>query len=408
MTPPQGPVCLILPTNILAEPPRTPDGQIPGIPALHLPRIGAAPLQDIARAAEILLSAQHPVLLVGDISPTAHEQISMLATLLDGQVVYDGSPARLDGHVLQDSTWLPYFSEPRRKLLSSAEVIFLVGVGSFTSLFFYSFDSAPIVAPQTRVVHLDDDPSVLGKNVRGSFPLYGDVEASLNLLIAELRERLQQSESAAQSRVALRSGDISNGSVTKITSLSPKALMQALSQVLPKDTILINESITAGQALMSEILSAGASVETFLASRGGALGAGIPLAMGAQLAAPGRPVVAVIGDGSAMYTIQALWSLARYHLPVLTIICNNASYDIIKLEILRLRGTLANRGSEAVDEVTSIGGPRLNFVQFAAGMGVLGLAVHQSEELLPVLKEALATCASGFPALVDVHLSAHP
>lgn len=411
MTPPQGPVCLILPTNMLAESPRTPDGQVPDIPVLHLPRIGAAPRRDISHAAEILLSAQHPILLVGDISSTAHEQVAMLATLLDGQVVYDGSPTRLDGHVLQDSTWLPYFPEPRRKLLSSAEVIFLIGVGSFTSLFFYSFDTAPIVAPQTQVIHLDDDPSVLGKNVRGSFPLYGDVDASLNLLVAELRERLQQPESAAQPYVALQSGDggdISSGSVTKTTSLSPKALMQALSQVLPEDTILINESITAGQALMNEILGAGAPVETFLASRGGALGAGIPLAMGAQLAAPQRPVVAVIGDGSAMYSIQALWSLARYHLPVLTIICNNASYDIIKLEILRLRGTLANRGSEAVDEVTSIGGPRLNFVQLAAGIGVRGRAVHQSEELLPVLKEALATCASGFPALVDVHLSAHP
>lgn len=407
MTPPRGPVCLILPTNILAEPPRTPHGQVPGIPALQLPQIGAAPLRDIARAAEILLSAQHPVLLVGDIAPTAHEQVAMLATLLHGQVVYDGFPARLDGHVLQDSTWLPYFSEPRRKLLSSAEVIFLIGVGSFTSLFFYSFDSTPIVAPQTRVVHLDDDSSVLGKNVRGSIPLYGDVDASLNLLVAELRERLQQPESAAQPYVALRSVDISNDSVTKTTSLSPKTLMQALCQVLPKDTILINESITAGQALMNEILSAGAPVETYLASRGGALGAGIPLAMGAQLAAPQRPVVAVIGDGSAMYTIQALWSLAHYHLPVLTIICNNASYDIIKLEILRLRGTLANRGNAALEEVTGIGGPRLNFVQLAAGMGVRGWVVSQTEELLPALKAALATCASGFPALVDVHLSAH-
>jgi benzoylformate decarboxylase len=408
MTPPQGPVCLILPTNVLAEAPRTPNGQVPDIPALHLPQIGAAPLRDIASAAEVLLSAQHPVLLVGDIAPTAHEQVAKLATLLHGRVVYDGSPARLDGHVLQDSTWLPYFPEPRRKMLSSAEVIFLIGVGSFTSLFFYSFDSAPIVAPQTRVVHLDDDPAVLGKNVRGSFPLYGDVEASLNLLVAELRARLQQPESGAQPSVELQSGDRSNGSTTKTMSLSPKVLMQALCQVLPKDTILINESITAGQALMSEILSAGASVETLLASRGGALGAGIPLAMGAQLAAPQRPVVAVIGDGSAMYTIQALWSLARYRLPVLTIICNNASYDIIKLEILRLRGTLANRGSEAVDGVTGIGEPRLDFVQLAAGMGVRGWAVQQSEELLPVLKAALATCVGGLPALVDVHLSAHP
>ena len=408
MTPPRGPVCLILPTNVLTESPRTPDGHIPDIPALHIPQIGTTPLQDMKSTADILLSAQHPILLVGDIHPGAHEQIAILAKLLNMQVVYDGSPTRMDGRVLQHSSWLPYFPDQRRKSLQKADVILTIGVSSFTSLFFYSFDSAPIVAPQTQIIQLGEDLAGLGKNARGSLLLYGDVESSLGLLVAELRERLQQPESEAQPRIALRSGNTHNDAATKATPLTPKVLMQTLQLILPEDTILINESITAGQTLINEILNAGAPVETYLASRGGALGAGIPLAIGAQLGATDQFVVAVVGDGSAMYSIQALWSLARYHLPVLTIICNNASYDIIKLEILRLHGTLAHRGAEAVEGVTSIGEPGLDFVQLAEGMGVRGWSVKQAEELLPVLQAALAICAKGEPALVDVHLSSHP
>ncbi len=408
MTPPRGPVCLILPTNILAESPRTPDGQIPDIPALHIPQIGPAPLSDMKHTADILLSAQHPLLLVGDIQPGAHEHVAMLAKLLNVQVVYDGSPTRMDGRVLQNSSWLPYFPDQRRKALQKADIILTIGVSSFTSLFFYSFDSAPIVAPQTQIIQLSEDLPALGKNARGSLLLYGDVESSLGLLVAELRERLHQPESEAQPRIAPGGGNIYTDTAMASLPLTPKILMQALQQVIPEDTILINESITAGQTLINEVLNAGAPVGTYLASRGGALGAGIPLAIGAQLGAPDQPVVAVVGDGSAMYSLQALWSLARYHLPVLTIICNNASYDIIKLEILRLQGTLAHRGAEAVEAVTSIGGPRLDFVQLAEGMGVKGWKVRQSEELLPALQAALAICAKGEPALVDVHLSAHP
>lgn len=303
MTPPRGPVCLILPTNVLTESPRTPDGHIPDIPALHIPQIGPTPLQDMKSTADILLSAQHPILLVGDIHPGAHEQIAILAKLLNMQVVYDGSPTRMDGRVLQHSSWLPYFPDQRRKSLQKADVILTIGVSSFTSLFFYSFDSAPIVAPQTQIIQLGEDLAGLGKNARGSLLLYGDVESSLGLLVAELRERLQQPESEAQPRIALRSGNTHNDAATKATPLTPKVLMQTLQLILPEDTILINESITAGQTLINEILNAGAPVETYLASRGGALGAGIPLAIGAQLGATDQFVVAVVGDGSAMYSI---------------------------------------------------------------------------------------------------------
>ena len=138
------------------------------------------------------------------------------------------------------------------------------------------------------------------------------------------------------------------------------------------------------------------------------MGGGLPLAIGAKIGAPQRPVVVMSGDGSAMYTIQSLWTAAHYSLPVLFIICNNASYDIIKLELLRLKGTLASSSETQFDAVAGLGEPRLNFAQLAQGMGVSGWIVQNREDLLPSLKAALETTEHSRPALVDVHLSALP
>ena len=109
-----------------------------------------------------------------------------------------------------------------------------------------------------------------------------------------------------------------------------------------------------------------------------------------------------------MYTIQALWTAARYQLPILAVICNNASYDIIKLEMLRLQGTVANSDRATLESITGLGGPRLDFASLAQGMGVKSWTIREAADLLPNLKAALETCAAGAPALVDVHLTALP
>ena len=122
----------------------------------------------------------------------------------------------------------------------------------------------------------------------------------------------------------------------------------------------MDEAITARQPMVDYVLSAGTPVTSYLTVRGAAIGGGVPVAIGAKIGAPQRPVVVVTGDGSAMYTIQSLWTAAHYHLPVLVIICNNASYDIIKLEMLRLRGTLAGSDETLLDAVAGLGEPRLD------------------------------------------------
>ncbi len=410
MTPPQGPVCLILPTNRLTAPPRTPTGAIPEIPALHLPQLGPASDTDIVHAADALLAAHRPLLVIGNIGPDAQASVSALAELTGAQLVYDTFPRRQDGPPLPKSVRLPYFPDQRRAFLSQADVLFLIGVMGFTTHFLYEYDPAPVVAPHTTVLHLDDDLEALGKNERNSLPLYGDIPTSLQRLVAELRERLNRPEQMPEAKTSGVStpSHVGTNTPSRATLLSPKLLMQALHQVLPADTILVDESVTARAALQSELLDAGPPIGTYITNRGGALGAGLPLAVGAQLGALHRQVVAIVGDGSAMYTIQALWTAAHYQLPILAVICNNASYDIIKLELLRLQGTLAKSDSATLESITGLREPRLDFASLAQGMGVKSWTISEATDLLPNLRAALETCAAGAPALVDVYLTALP
>jgi len=412
MTPPRGPVCLILPTNLLTAPPRTPAGKAPEIPALHLPKLAPAAASSIAQAADALITARQPTLLVGDLEPEALAHIPELAALTGARVVYTGFPRRFDGRPLPGSMRLPYFPGQRRAMLAQTDLLFQIGTGNLTTHFLYEHDPEPVIGPDTHVVHLEDDIAALSKNRYASLLLYGDLPATIEQLVTTLRIRAGEQgpgiEAAGQARPQPASSEpaTSSGYLADAEIVHPQTLMRALRQVLPEGTILIDEAITAKEALQTEVLDAGAPVDTYLASPGGSLGAGLPLAIGAQLGAPDQPVIAVIGDGSAMYTIQALWTAAHYRLPILTLICNNASYGIIKAEILRLRGTIAHSGGRELPAITSLDEPRLDFAQLATGMGVQGWCVRRAVDLLPTLRAALDTCASRAPALVDVHLPA--
>ncbi len=120
------------------------------------------------------------------------------------------------------------------------------------------------------------------------------------------------------------------------TPVQPLALLEAIGAMLPKDAVVIEEILSSAPGARSLINSDDA--QSFFALRGGGIGWGLPAAIGAKLALPDRPVVALIGDGSAMYTVQALWTAAHYKLPVIWVIFNNTSYRILKQRLVAMRG----------------------------------------------------------------------
>jgi acetolactate synthase I/II/III large subunit len=167
--------------------------------------------------------------------------------------------------------------------------------------------------------------------------------------------------------------------------LTAPKVCKAVGYLLPENAILIDEAITSG--LMLGAMTAGCPRHDLITLTGGAIGQGLPNAVGAAVACPDRPVVALIGDGTAMYTIQALWSMARENLHVVSIIFNNASYSVLNVELERVG---AGSGGDKARAQLDLDGPRLNFAQLAQGMGVHAVRTNSAEDFTKALEYALA------------------
>mgnify|MGYP002776381713 CR=1 FL=1 len=160
---------------------------------------------------------------------------------------------------------------------------------------------------------------------------------------------------------------------------------KALGQLIPENAIIVDEAITSG--LMLAMYTAGAPRHDVVTLTGGAIGQGLPNAVGAAIACPTRPVLALIGDGTAMYTIQALWTMAREQLNVTSIIFNNASYSVLNVELERVGADKAGPKAKAQ---LDLHGPVLNFAQLAQGMGVHAVRATTAEDFVKALTYALA------------------
>jgi len=175
--------------------------------------------------------------------------------------------------------------------------------------------------------------------------------------------------------------------------LNAAKVCQAIGALLPANAIISDEAQTSGVRLPS--FTAGAPRHDLLALTGGAIGQGLPVAVGAATASPGRPVLALIGDGSAMYTIQALWTIAREGLDVTTVILNNRSYGILNIELERVGADKIGPKAKAQLDLSE---PAIDFVSMAKGMGVPGQRVSTAEDFNAALQNALKTRG---PYLID-------
>jgi len=168
-------------------------------------------------------------------------------------------------------------------------------------------------------------------------------------------------------------------------ALTAPKVCKAVGHLLPERAILIDEAITSG--LMLNVMTQGCPRHDLITLTGGAIGQGLPNAVGAAIACPDRPVIALIGDGTAMYTIQALWSMARENLNVTAIIFNNASYSVLNVELDRVG---AGMGGPKAKSQLDLGGPQLNFAHLAQGMGVHAVRAQTAEDFCTALEYALA------------------
>ena len=205
--------------------------------------------------------------------------------------------------------------------------------------------------------------------------------------LAQLADRLQAPISSLQEPD--RPKDVAHGSLTVA------AAAQTIAALLPENAVVVNEAGTCGPAIFSA--SQHAAPHDWLDLTGGAIGAGLPMATGAAIAAAGRRVVALQADGSGMYTVQALWTQARERLPITTVVFSNRAYAILLAE-------LANAGAQAgpiARKMMSLSDPAIGWTQLATGLGVEAARAETSEQLADLLRSSFR---SSGPFLIEIPL----
>jgi benzoylformate decarboxylase len=402
LAPPTGPVFLSLPADVLQA-----EGVVElGAPTRVAPRIrgdrGA-----VEAAAEALARAERPLILAGDAVAygDAHAELVAVAEALGAPVYAEGVANTASfpaSHPLFRGAFVRV-APAVRQILSQADVLFSVGGDLLTLSLPSDIDPMP---PGLEVIHLDTDPWELGKNYPTAVAILGDPKATLPDLLAALearmtparhrqaRERLEATR-AAKARQVEEVRARARAEAHRIP-ITPLAVMSAVADALPPEAVVVDESISSSGGLRTLLRSD--DPRSFFGLRGGGIGWGLPAAIGVKLALPDRPVVALIGDGSAMYTCQALWTAARYRLGVAFVILNNASYRILKQRIHAMKGFAAQADRFIAMDLED---PRIDFVRLAESLGVRAERIEKPADVGSALGRALATPG---PTLLDVEL----
>jgi acetolactate synthase-1/2/3 large subunit len=328
------------------------------------PAVGAS---EVAAA---LRSGEPTVMLIGGDATRAPglAAAARIGQATGARLLCETFPTRLErGAGIPAIDRLAYFAEAVAAQLDGAKHLVLAGAVSPVSFFAYPNTPSDLV-PAGCEVH------VLAE--------YDGAAAALAALADELAPDTV-APVASPSRPELPTG--------ALTSASAAAVIGAL---LPERAIVVDESNTSGLAL--EKATAGAPAHDWLTLTGGAIGYGIPTAVGAAVAAPDRPVLCLESDGSAMYTISGLWTQARENLNVTTVLYDNGAYDILRIELQRV-GAGSAPGPKALN-LLDLSGPTMDFVKIAEGMGVPARRVSTAEELADALNAAFAEPG---PHLID-------
>jgi acetolactate synthase-1/2/3 large subunit len=359
-----GPASLILPADI-AWSDEEPDAPGPGSDERAQPDWQTA-LEPAARA----LNARAVLLLGGRrLSARACAAAQRIADATGAQVYIETFPTRVErGRASPALRRLPYLSEMAAGLLASAETIILAG--AVRPVAFFALPGRPTELAPQQAAFID------------LFPPFGDPTEVLEAL-AEAAGAGKQPASAAAAPTG----------VDASARLDPAGLAYALAAHLPENAVVSDESNTLGLYAFDAV--AAAAPHDWLTLTGGSIGQGLPLATGAAVACPGRRIVAIEADGSALYTIQALWTQAREGLDVTNIILNNGAYAILRLEMMRAG---INAQTEAATALFDLGRPSIDFTQIAQGFGVPAQRVNSVGELSAALQRSFA--APG-PCLIE-------
>ncbi|HZP87497.1 MAG TPA: thiamine pyrophosphate-dependent enzyme [Burkholderiales bacterium] len=400
LTPPTGPVFISLPGDIL-------DGEAE-LDMGHPSRVEADTRpsdQGLQRLAHAFLSARNPAIIAGHELATRHaldeagELAEVLGTAVWQQTVPYSAQFRSEHPAFLGA--LTRNQQQVRDALASYDLLIFLGSDQLRMSVYSPVDAMP---PGARIVQIGERDWELAKNYPVEIAIKANVKETLRALLPLLRHRMTPHEQA-QAQRRLQEIAHSNWSAKRerahqdatkleyVRPMDPRVLMMRISEALPRDVVVLEEALVSGFSLLNFLPLR--DPQGFYGLASGGIGFAMGGAIGISLALRDRPVVAIVGDGSAMYSVQALWTAAHMKLPITYVIPNNRGYRILKERLKSMRGTERFIGMD-------IRAPELNFVALAQSMGVPAQRVVDPADVGPMLQKAMS---SGGPSLLDVSVA---
>jgi len=378
---PRGPALVIVPMDDWEHP--ADEAEVDAA-ALRVVRTAGVDEAALAEVADELSAARSPLLVVGAGAdePTTWRALTVLAERLGAPVWQEAFGARAGfpqdhphfaGH-------LPASRDQLRTVFEGHDLVLVVGAPVFRQ---YPYRPGPLVPEGTRVVQLTEDPAEAHRS-----PVDLSVLTPLSGFVAALAEKVSPRTGwVLPERTRPRVPPLDAGG-----PLLPEQLFAVLAERLPADTVVVEES-PSSRSMLHALLPARSPLG-FLSAANGGLGFAMPAATGVRMAAPRRPVVCIVGDGSSLYSVQTLWSAARYGAGVLFVVLANGGYAILD-RLVEMHG---NGGAKApwphFDQV--------DVATIAAGFGCRVRRVSEGGQLLQVLDEVLPGLAERTEPLVLV------
>lgn len=406
--PPYGPVFVALPINVMEQ-----ETQNRAVAPGRLYRESPPDAAAITEMAALIKAAHAPVIVVGDevARGDAVNDLVRLAESIGAPVWFEGirGHASVPGAHAHARGNLPFDAAAIRKSFGDADLVLLLGGAFFEEIWFTPGSPFPADA---KVLQIETSAAPLAHNFAVDVGLVAGMSAALRALNDAVAANTDSAwQAAARSRCTQlaekKAADTAAYEARRAKAwarlpVSMPRVMAELRRATPPDALIVEESITASIDFAAAF--AGETAEPILGARGGGIGQGLAGAIGAALSGNDngeqstRPVLCVSGDGSAMYSIQALWTAAHHNLPIVFVILTNREYRVLKhnLDLYRQRFDAASSNPYPQMDLNA---PQLGFVEMAAGMGVPGVRISEPDEIAAALQAAFAARA---PRLVEI------
>ena len=362
----------------------------------------------IEEAASLLLAAKRPMMIVGDrvSEDHANDQAVELAELM-GLPVYQSRGAEVSfptahpqffgNHTLRAAR--------SREVLEEMDLVLAIGMDAMDELFYWG---DVILGPATKLVHIDPIPGRVGRSEPTDVGIISHCGLAIEELVRSIKPRLtpalekeidsRKAEVVSEAKAKRKAFDDAAAAKWENKPMTPARMMWELANAIPENAIVVDDSIS-NRGTMRHYFQ-GEKRGDLRAFRGQSIGGGIGATMGTQVANPDRPVFGIIGDGSAMMTIQGLWTAANDKIPCIFVICNNGMYRVLKVNFDVYQRDILQQEESAGENLPYSDFPTpFDISAIAAGMGVHGERITDPAEIAPAVKRAVA---SGKPAVLDI------